>query len=320
MAGTGRIDTQTVSRGLTSTLNVINNGTISANVNGQTLTIIGPGGTVTNNGTMQAINGGTLTVGALGAALDNTNGVIRARGMGSVVDLSQTNVRGNIAVPNNGGRIQGANAGKIEADSSVLTDLAISLSSGGSLFADSSTISGGSISEDNSSIHLDNSTLNGNSFSVNSNGRLEFENATISGGSLALSGSSTLLADGGISNIALSIVDPGRLTVTPDAMLQILQDQETGGRTTIDGIMQALNGLTVTRGTLTGTGVIIGNLMLAGVLKPGDSGPGSISIQGNYSQSGSDLLDEELASPSQYNTTDITQSARVGRDSLPSPL
>jgi PEP-CTERM motif len=175
-----------------------------------------------------------------------------------------------------------------------------------------STISNSLMSAANGSIDLTNSTLTGSSLSLNNYGKLELENTTISGGSLALSGSSTVLADGGTSDVALSIVDPGRLTVIPDAMLQILQDNETCGTTTVDGTLQALNGLSVTRGTLSGSGVIIGNLMLAGVLKPGDSGPGSIAIQGNYAEARSGVLDEELASPSQFDSTDITQSAALG--------
>ncbi len=290
-------------------LNVINNGSILANVKGKKLVINpGAGNRVTNTatGSIQAMGGGTL---ALTGRIVN-RGAINA-GPDSTVDITNANVDGNRPTKDKKGTIEGKGNAKVSVNSSSLDNLAINMITGSSLDASGSSISGGSITASTASINFDNTTASNDAISLLNSGILRMESSTISGGSLALSGSSTVLADGGTSNIALSIVDPGRFTVTPDAMLQILQDQETGGRTTIDGIMQALNGLTVTRGTLTGSGVIIGNLMLAGVLKPGDSGPGSITIQGNYSQSRPGLLDEELVSPSQYNRTDITQSAAL---------
>jgi fibronectin-binding autotransporter adhesin len=119
-----------VGRTNTTNISIINQsgGTFDANVAGQELRINTTGGnTVTNSGTFQATNGGTLALSGQFAAggFDNTGGTIHADGVGSEVTFDN-----NLSVT--GGTLSTANGGTIEAvtgiglgTSATLTDVTI---------------------------------------------------------------------------------------------------------------------------------------------------------------------------------------------------
>ena len=118
------IDTNTVGTTLTNTnntisgvgnignqsgLNIINQGTIDANVTGGTLTVQplnGSTGTTTNTGTMEATNGGILHV---DDTVTNTGGVILASGTGSEVILYGSTINGGTLTSSSGGAFYAQN-------------------------------------------------------------------------------------------------------------------------------------------------------------------------------------------------------------------
>jgi hypothetical protein len=71
--------------------------------------------------------------------------------------------------------------------------------------------------------------------------------------------------------------------------------RQTAGSTTIDGTLTAAN-VWINAGSLKGTGTIVGNVTNAGVVTPGDA-PGTLTIQGNYTQTAKGALDINLAGP-----------------------
>jgi fibronectin-binding autotransporter adhesin len=92
-----------------SGLNIVNQGTINANVSGGTLTIEpynGTVGTTTNTGTMEASNGGILLI---EDAVTNTGGVILATGTGSQVTLYGATIIGGTLTSSSGGAFYAQN-------------------------------------------------------------------------------------------------------------------------------------------------------------------------------------------------------------------
>jgi hypothetical protein len=86
-----------------------NNGLISADVSGGTLTIVPPGnsGSLVNNGTLQAVGGGTLV---LETNTDNTNGQISAK-TGSTVVQSGVTITGGAIGTSGTGAFQASSSG-----------------------------------------------------------------------------------------------------------------------------------------------------------------------------------------------------------------
>jgi hypothetical protein len=69
----------------------------------------------------------------------------------------------------------------------------------------------------------------------------------------------------------------------------------------------------IQRGALGGTGTINGNVVMAGTMMPGAPGtPGTLTIFGNYEQTGTGML-EELMSPLSHSFLDV--SGNVSLDS-----
>jgi len=71
---------------------------------------------------------------------------------------------------------------------------------------------------------------------------------------------------------------------------------QTAGNTVVNGILSASNGaiIDIRGGTLSGNGTINGAVVMGGTLSPGNS-PGTLTINGNYTQMSGGTLLEELA-------------------------
>jgi autotransporter-associated beta strand protein len=62
---------------------------------------------------------------------------------------------------------------------------------------------------------------------------------------------------------------------------------------------------------LTGNGTVAGNLTNSGVLSPGNS-PGAITVQGNFVQNSTGVLNVEIASPASFDQLTVTGTATLG--------
>jgi T5SS/PEP-CTERM-associated repeat protein len=90
-----------------------------------------------------------------------------------------------------------------------------------------------------------------------------------------------------------NFTDGGLLTVT------------SGGRVTVGGL------LTITSlGTLQGNSMVVGNVKNGGVVSPGTS-PGVLTINGNYAQDPTGILQIELASPTSFDRLPISGTATL---------
>jgi len=89
---------------------------------------------------------------------------------------------------------------------------------------------------------------------------------------------------------------------------------QTAGETRVDSSLTIASGVAnINGGSLVGTGVVTGDVILNGdaQVNPGNS-PGTLTIDGNYSQSGFATYLVEIASDSTYDVLDITGTASLG--------
>ncbi len=107
------------------------------------------------------------------------------------------------------------------------------------------------------------------------------QNLTITNGSVAT-------VNGVTSNSGGVLVDGTSLLNAKGGFVQ------TAGSTVADGILNAQkNGVSIQGGTLSGTGIVNGNVIMAGTMLPGDP-TGIFTINGNYTQTSTGTLAEEI--------------------------
>ncbi|MBC7732865.1 MAG: choice-of-anchor D domain-containing protein [Bacteriovorax sp.] len=297
--GQGNIGTALIAGG---TNLLVNNGRISADVNGGTLTITPPAGSgsVTNNGLLDARNGGTLV---LAANVNNAAGQINAANASTVV---------HNGVTISGGLISTAGSGSFAAASS------------GNNFLDGVKLNGGAIDMTviaNSRERIVNgATLNG-AVNIGNGGILSFDSANTTGGSQTILGTGTinlndagarLAVDGtgsttlgagitvrGQGNFGLASYTGGNNTLTLNGLvsadvsggtLNIVAPANGGGSSFVNnGTLQAVNGGTLLLSTNiasnagsqivagAGSAVVQNGVKLNGVITAGGSGVFSAS-------------------------------------------
>jgi hypothetical protein len=90
---------------------------------------------------------------------------------------------------------------------------------------------------------------------------------------------------------------------------------QSAGKTQADGTLTVPGGLSLQGGTLSGSGTINGNVTNSGgTVTPGDA-PGILTLNGNYTQTGSGALDIELGGPTvgtQFDQLDVNGAASLG--------
>ena len=121
---------------LYQTLGLTNNGTITANTNGQTLSIQATGSFIVNANTFAASNGGTLNL-QTSQPIVNQAGTISATGAGSIVTVNGTTIQGGTLSTSGGGVIQTAGSSTLDG----LTFYAISISPGTTFIANTGLMS-----------------------------------------------------------------------------------------------------------------------------------------------------------------------------------
>jgi hypothetical protein len=243
-----------------SSFSFINQGTISADTSGGTLTLSGTNWS--NAGTLQASNGGTLNA------------------QGTTTNFSAGTLTGGTwqVFANSTLRLMNAN---------ITTNAANILLDGGNsnFFSDSGTTDALANLAANAS---------GGTFSIQDGADLTTVSDFSNSGSLSLLGGSTLMVGGNYT--------------------------QTDGSTTLSNATLSASGLVdLQGGVLSGSGIINASVQNAGLIEVGGNGAaGLLSIQGDYTQAASGVLDMEIGG---YNPgTDFDQLAISGTATLDGTL
>jgi hypothetical protein len=108
----------------------------------------------------------------------------------------------------------------------------------------------------------------------------------------------------GFHNAGTTTIAPGG-TFTTNGVDYI----QSTGTTTVDGTLAAAN-VDINGGLLTGSGTIQANVINAGTVAPGDTF-GTLTIQGNFTQTPTGVLLIDIAGPNQYGQLAVTGTATL---------
>jgi PEP-CTERM motif len=299
--------------------NLINNGTISADVGGGTITLA-PNGITTNNGTLSAQNGGTLLLNS--NVTNNLSGQIVA-GAGSTVVQNGVTLNGTINVvgsgtfkPSNSGN-NFLNAATFAGNLDMASAVAIERVTGG-LVLNSATIK---IGQASILAAQGNQTIGGTGTLLFADGNtsnrfnLEAGNLTLGTGVTVrghtgyigqqafVGGAANLTNNGTIS----ADVSGGTITVAPNGALV-----NNGTLNTATGATLVLPNNFTNNGLMKGTGIfnVPGTLTNVGTVAPGAS-PGSLALTGNYAQASAGIFAVELENLASHDLFNITGTAAL---------
>lgn len=230
------------------------------------------------------INASTMTVGGDVNAFSTDNG-----GSVGVTNGGTFNVRGNYAALSQAGFASGLSAsggstvnvtGDFENTAGPPTGSFTLLTTGSVL-----NVGGNLTNSGPSQVTLD----GGSTLNVQKDLNLLFAN----GGepSLAMTNGSVGTVQGTLNNSG------GTLQIDNTSVLNVKSAfNQIAGNTTVNGLLNASgSGVNIQGGTLSGTGVVNGNILMAGAMMPGDTtGAGAFTINGSYTQTSSGSLIEEV--------------------------
>ena len=220
-------------------LAIVNKATIDANSSGQGLNVNQGNGGVTNTGTLEATNGGTLN---LFNAITNTGGAITASGTGSTVNIDGATVVG--------GTLNTASGGVVETvGTSTLNGVTISSSSTYTTAAGATTDLNTSLVNDGTFL-IDGSAGNaivnlGSNVTLSGGGAVTMKSNS---GSAFLRGNGFTLTNTDTIQGAGLIGDSGALTIVNQATIdanvsgQTLNANQGGGSVTNTGTLEATGG------------------------------------------------------------------------------
>ena len=132
---------------------------------------------------------------------------------------------------------------------------------------------------------------------INSSG-LEVNSAFTVNDNVNLSGSSAAIVNGVLTSASVNVNDASSLVVNNSGTVAA---NVNVGPSALLGVFGRINGSVINAGFFQGTGVVNGNVFNSGIVSPGTS-IGTLTINGNYTQSASGTLRIEVAgaSPGQY--------------------
>jgi hypothetical protein len=252
-----------------------NDGTVNANMAGNTLEFVPPNGTTTltttNNGLMESTSGGVLQFDSGVTLTNNAGATLNADG--STVSVSSAELTNLSAGVLTGGIYSVENGGQIILPENVTTN-------------DANVVISGSGSK------IDQLSLLANN-----------------DGALNVVGDGTLTTTNSMNNSGQ--VDVGAPTGSPSASELTVSGQytQTAGSTTVDGTLSASGGISIYGGTLGGSGSVIGNVFNGGTVNPGD--PTTLTVDGNYTQGPNGLLLMDISSASDFAMLDVTGNSSL---------
>lgn len=112
------------------------------------------------------------------------------------------------------------------------------------------------------------------------------------------------LATGSAGTVGGALNNSGSVQIDSTSVLTVKSGfNQIAGTTTVDGLLNAGGkGVSVQGGTLSGTGVVNGNVLMAGTMRPGES-TGVFTINGNYTQTSAGTLMDQVGPLSGTNAT-----------------
>ncbi len=114
--------------------------------------------------------------------------------------------------------------------------------------------------------------------------------ANAAAGSLTVENGKALTTPDGFSNAGTVAVGAGSAFTAAGNYTQ------TAGATAVDGTLTANSTVTISGGVLSGAGTVNGDVVNAALVSPGDS-PGTLTINGNYTQTAAGALNVEISGP-----------------------
>ena len=301
-------------------------GTGPVTVNDPTLLQIEPSVSITNaiaiNNGGTLINGGTIQVSAAAggpaAAVTTSSGATITNESGGMITGF-----GLIAIQSTSGTATITNSGVIEGTEGV------ALANGGTITNNAgATISGSNgtaIASSGGSTNLSNAgVINGNVTLGNGANTVQlFSGSRISGDlNLGASAGSNLILDGsrdqrysqavtGATISAGSLTKQGSGNWTVDVALNApVSTKILAGVLTVNSSLNSPVVTVETGGMLKGIGVVNGNLLNGGSVSPGNS-PGTLNVNGNFTQGSSGIYNVEIVSPQSYSRLLVTGRANL---------
>ena len=305
--------------------NSLGSGLVS--VNDASLLGVNPGVTIANfvrvNDTGSLDNAGVIQVTAVG---EGPSGAVTTSGGATISNAAGATVAGvgligiqslnGPAIVYNSGLVSGVQGIRF-SDGGTITNNAGGVITGSSGLA--ITSSGGSTNFSNSG------TVNGNVALGNSANTVQLFSGSRINGSLSLgtSAASNLILDGSAEQpfsqaVTGTTTNAGSLTkqgsgnwILDIAMNAPVSTKILAGVLTVNGSLNSPAVTVETGGMLKGIGVVNGNLLNGGSVSPGNS-PGTLTVNGNFTQGSSGIYNVEIVSPQSYSRLLVTGRANLG--------
>jgi hypothetical protein len=256
--------------------------------------------TFTNSGVIDTSNEGEVSFNIAGS-------LVNAQGAGIYTDYTSNT---------NGGSINFSGAGSLDNAGYIGS---VTIGSGGAIFG---SLTGAFTNESTGTLALDSgsSLALGNTSVASSNAgtilAANSSNLTINAstftntGTLAAASQGAVTVNGAVTLGGGKVLDgaEGTISFTGPSVSQ------TGGTTRVDGVLNTTATLALTGGDLVGSGTINGNVINSGgTVQPSVAG-GTLTLNGQYTQSGAGTLEVALGGtqPGQYSLLTITGAAMLG--------
>jgi autotransporter-associated beta strand protein len=277
-------DGPAISTGAPVPVTVVNYGSITGATDGMDL---GGRGSVTNS------EGGTIT-GGDGAGILSSSGSPTITNSGTISGLNGISLTGGGSLTNRvGGTITGSSGVAIlGSGGSTTVSNAGTINGSVSLGSSSNTVQLFSGSRINGALNL--GTNSGTTLILDGAGNQTYSQAvtgaTINAGSLTKQGAGNWLID---------------VTMNAPVSTNVL-----AGVLTVNGSLNSSVVTVETGGMLKGIGVVNGNLLNGGSVSPGNS-PGTLTVNGNFTQGSSGVYNVEIVSPQSYSRLLVTGRANL---------
>ncbi|MDQ2867296.1 MAG: autotransporter domain-containing protein [Verrucomicrobiota bacterium] len=276
--------------------------------------------TINNNG--PTVSGASIGVtdfnqsSTAGSATINNNGSTVSGSSGGFTDFFNASTAGSATINNNGGTVSGGGGGFTDFHDTSAAGSATLIANGGTngggggqiLFLNDST--GGTARVEvfgNGSLDISKHNLPGvtiGSLQGTGNVFLGAENLTVGGNNLSTTFSG-VIQDGGFgggTGGSLTKIGTGTLALS-GVNTYTGNTTVNGGEQDVDGSIASPNTFANPGGTLGGMGAIGGNVANSGIVSPGDNSPGTLTVNGNYTQNANGTLKIEIGglAPAQHD-------------------